>query len=190
MIIRQHLNIIKEARKLGEVTIGLLMLLNITFQKLKLNMKILMVCLGNICSSPLAEGILRDKVKNAGLNIEVESAGTSGYHNGQHADERAIATLHSKGINIMDLRSRLFIESDFENYDYIFTMDESNQRNVMLMAKKISSSNLPEMVMNLAYPTENISAPDPYYGGVTGFEDVYKMLDETLDVLIERLVLQ
>ena len=137
----------------------------------------------------MAHGIFRGKVKNAGLNIEVESAGTSGYHNGQHSDERAIATLHSKGINIMDLRSRLFIESDFDNYDYIFTMDDGNQRNVMRMAQNVGSSNFPEMVMNLAYPTENISVPDPYYGGASGFEDVYKMLDETLDILVNRLIL-
>ena len=148
---------------------------------------VIFVCLGNICRSPMAHGIFREKATKARLNIEIESAGTSGFHNGEPSDERAIATLHSKGINILDLRSRLLVASDFDDYDYIFTMDESNQRNVMRMANDLGHSNTPEMVMNLSYPSENISVPDPYYGGETGFEDVYKMLDEALDILIERM---
>lgn len=148
---------------------------------------VLLVCLGNICRSPMAHGIFRDKAEKAGLDIKIESAGTSGYHVGEPADERAIATLKSKGINILDLRSRQFLESDFDDYDYIITMDESNQNNLMRIANELEHTNIPEMVMNLSYPTQNISVPDPYYGGSTGFEDVYKMLDEALSVLIERM---
>ena len=151
---------------------------------------VIFVCLGNICRSPMAHGIFRDKAAKAGLDVQIESAGTSGYHNGQPSDERAIATLKSKGINILDLRSRLFIESDFDDYDYIFTMDESNQDNVMLMADDIGHNNTPEMVMDLSFPNEGISVPDPYYGGATGFEDVYLMLDGALDILVERLILR
>jgi len=151
---------------------------------------VLFVCLGNICRSPMAHGIFRDKAKKAGLHVEIESAGTSSFHNGQTSDERAIATLHSKGINILDLRSRLFVETDFDDYDYIFTMDSRNQKEVTRMVDRLGHVNTPEMVMNLAYPDENISVPDPYYGGSTGFEDVYKMLDESLDILVEKLVLE
>ena len=148
---------------------------------------ILFVCLGNICRSPMAHGIFRDKVTKLELDFEVESAGTSSYHIGELPDERAIATLQAKGIDIMDLRSRLFVASDFEDYDYIFTMDYSNQSNVMEMAKNRNHSNHPEMIMNEAYPNENISVPDPYYGGPTGFEDVFKMLDKALDEFIKKL---
>jgi len=148
---------------------------------------VLFVCLGNICRSPMAHGIFRDKVTELGLDFEVESAGTSSFHNGELPDERAIATLQAKGIDIMDLRSRLFIESDFEDYDYIFTMDSSNQSNVMEMAKNRNHSNHPKMIMNEVYPNENISVPDPYYGGSTGFEDVFKMLDKALDEFIKKL---
>ena len=136
----------------------------------------------------MAHGIFRSKVEKLDLQFVVESAGTSSYHNGEHADSRAISTLQSKGINIMDLRSRLFIPSDFEDYDYIFTMDSSNQSEVTRMAKKANSLNAPQMIMNQAYPGENISVPDPYYGGETGFEDVYKMLDLALDEFIKNLM--
>lgn len=149
--------------------------------------KIMFVCLGNICRSPMAHGIFREKAKNAGLKVKVESSGTSAFHVGEHADSRSISTLQSKGIDIMDLRSRLFVASDFDDFDYIFTMDSSNQFNVTEMAKKGNHSNLPEMVMNLSFPNEDISVPDPYYGGQTGFEDVFQMLDGALDELIEKL---
>lgn len=148
---------------------------------------VLFVCLGNICRSPMAHGIFRHKAQLAGLHIEIESAGTSAFHNGASSDERAISTLQSKGIDIKDLRSRLFISSDFDDYDYIFTMDSSNQNDVSDMAKRINHKNLPEMIMNLSYPGENISVPDPYYGCSTGFEDVYQMLDSAMDELIDKL---
>jgi protein-tyrosine phosphatase len=148
---------------------------------------VLFVCLGNICRSPMAHGIFRYKAQLTGLEIDIESAGTSAFHIGEHADERAIATLQAKGIDIMDLRSRLFIDTDFDDYDYIFTMDSSNQTKLIQKANINGHSNTPEMVMNLAYPNENISVPDPYYGGQTGFEDVYQMLDKALDELIDKL---
>lgn len=148
---------------------------------------VLFVCLGNICRSPMAHGLLRYKAKNVGLIVSVQSAGTSSFHVGETSDPRAIATLKSKGIDILDLRSRLFVPSDFDDFDYIITMDASNQQNVLKMAKEIGHINHPEMVMNSAYPNEEISVPDPYYNTVSGFEDVYKMLDESLDELIKKL---
>lgn len=135
----------------------------------------------------MAHGIFRDKVADSGLSIRVESAGTSAYHIGEHADERAVETLRHKGIDILDLRSRLFVETDFDDYDYIFTMDSQNQRDVMKMAIQIGHSNVPKMIMDVKFPEEHISVPDPYYGGSTGFLNVYKMLDETLNQLISEL---
>ena len=148
---------------------------------------ILFVCLGNICRSPMAHGIFRYKANKAELNVHIESAGTSAFHVGENADPRAISTLKSKGIDIMDLRSRLFIPTDLDDYDYIFTMDLNNQENVSKIADQHNHSNTPEMIMNLIYPGENISVPDPYYGGTTGFEDVFQMLDQALDQLIKNI---
>ena len=148
---------------------------------------ILFVCLGNICRSPMAHGIFRYKANKAELNVHIESAGTSAFHVGENADPRAISTLRSKEINIMDLRSRLFVPSDLDDYDYIFTMDSSNQANVNDIATQHQHSNTSEMIMNLIYPGENISVPDPYYGGTTGFEDVFQMLDKALDQLIKNI---
>ncbi len=148
---------------------------------------VLFVCLGNICRSPMAHGILRDKAEKANIDVEIESAGTSGFHLGEPADSRAISMLQSKGIDILDLRSRLFIAADFDTFDYIFTMDSSNQLDLLNIRKDMGHPNYPQLVMNLSYPTENISVPDPYYGGATGFEDVYKMLDGSLDELIKKL---
>lgn len=147
--------------------------------------KVLFVCLGNICRSPMAHGIFRDKVLKKGLHIEIESAGTSAYHLGEHADKRAIATLRAKGIDIMDLRSREFVASDFDYYDYIFTMDESNQKNLLKI--KSNKAAIPHMIMDLVRPGEHVSVPDPYYGGNMGFENVYQMLDEALEMLIQKL---
>lgn len=135
----------------------------------------------------MAHGIFRHKAKKAGLQIHIESAGTSAFHVGEHADSRAISTLKAKGIDIMDLRSRKFIPSDFDNYDLIFTMDTSNQENVERMRGQLNHPNASKMIMNVMYTDENISVPDPYYGGETGFEDVYKMLDQALDQLIADL---
>jgi protein-tyrosine phosphatase len=135
----------------------------------------------------MAHGIFRDKAKKNGLKINIESAGTSAFHIGEFPDSRAIAVLSLKGINITDLRSRLFIASDFDHYDYIFTMDSSNQMNVKHMGVSLNHAVKTKMIMNLIYPNENISVPDPYYGGSSGFEDVYKMLDIALDQLIIQL---
>ncbi len=148
---------------------------------------VMFVCLGNICRSPMAHGIFRDKAFKRGLKIHIESSGTSGFHVGEHADPRSISTLRSKGIDIMDLRSRKFTSTDFNVYDFIFTMDQQNQNDVLKIAETVNSQNMPEMIMNLSYPGENISVPDPYYGGATGFEDVYQMLDKSLEVLIKKI---
>ncbi|WP_340198428.1 low molecular weight protein-tyrosine-phosphatase [Ascidiimonas sp. W6] len=148
--------------------------------------RILMVCLGNICRSPLAEGILKSKTNH--LNVEVESAGTISFHAGKSPDIRSIAIAKKKGIDISYQRSRKFTTSDFERFDEIYVMDRSNYIDVLQMAKTKDQKEKVKMILNLVFPGENVDVPDPYYGGDVGFENVFKMLDEACDKILEQLV--
>lgn len=148
-------------------------------------MKILMVCLGNICRSPLAEGILREKVKD--LNVETDSAGTSAYHVDEAPDTRSIQIGRKHDINISDLRGRQFVVEDFDRFDKIYVMDQSNYRNVMMMAKNEDDKSKVEYILNELEPQSNAEVPDPYYGGDMGFENVYKMLDAATDKIVEKI---
>ena len=130
-------------------------------------MKILMVCLGNICRSPMAEGIMR---KLGGNKVKVDSAGTAGYHIGSKPDKRMITTAFEHGIDISNLRARQFQSDDFDSFDVIFTMDSSNYRNIISLTK---DNNYKEKVKMML---ENGNVPDPYYGGDEGFEHVYQLL--------------
>lgn len=144
-------------------------------------MKILMVCLGNICRSPMAEGIMRDKINEYGLNAQVDSCGTADYHVGDSPDHRAQKTLKQHKSDISMLRGRQFQISDFDSFDLIFTMDDNNYGNIMALARNEEDEKKVEMIMNKAYPNENIPVPDPYYGGINGFEEVYQMLTLACD---------
>lgn len=148
--------------------------------------KVLMVCLGNICRSPLAEGILKSKIKDS-QNIIVDSAGTGAYHIGKLPDSRSIAVAKTHGIDITDQRARKVDVSDLDSFDYIFTMDEVNYRNVIALAENKVQEAKVFMMMNELQPGENISVPDPYYGGDHGFEHVYQMLDKACDVFINKI---
>lgn len=150
-----------------------------------MHQRILMVCLGNICRSPLAEGILTSKAKN--LNIQVDSAGTISFHAGKLPDSRSIAIAKKYGIDITNQRSRKFIPEDFEKFDRIYVMDSSNYSDVIQQAKNQTHIGKVEMILNLVFPGENVDVPDPYYGGENGFEQVYKMLDEACDKIIENI---
>ena len=150
-----------------------------------MHQRILMVCLGNICRSPLAEGILKSKAKN--LNIQVDSAGTISFHAGKLPDNRSIAIAKKYNIDITNQRSRKFIPEDFERFDKIYVMDSSNYTDVVQQAKNQTQIGKVEMILNLVFPGENVDVPDPYYGGKNGFEQVYKMLDEACDKIIENL---
>lgn len=143
-------------------------------------MKILMVCLGNICRSPMAEGIMRHKAMQNGWQIEVDSAGTGDWHVGESPDSRAMEYMDRQGISIRKLRARQVAPADFYDFDLILTMDAENYTNVMRIKPADATAQV-EMVMNLAHPGRNIAVPDPYFGGNEGFEKVYRMLDETLD---------
>jgi protein-tyrosine phosphatase len=146
-------------------------------------MKILMVCLGNICRSPLAEGILKHKITQHNLDWEVDSAGTGAYHAGDLPDSRSIAVAQKYGIDITDQRARQIKLSDFKEFDRIFVMDASNYRNVLSLAKTEAQKAKVELIRNLVKPDWNEQVPDPYWGD-DGFENVYQMLDEACEMLI------
>jgi protein-tyrosine phosphatase len=144
-----------------------------------------MVCLGNICRSPLAEGILKSKVDTS--KIIVESAGTGGWHVGELPDPRSIAIAKKFGLDITDQRGRKFSTYDFETYDHIFVMDNTNYYDVVQLAKDEIEKQKVQLILNEIFPGENVDVPDPYSGGDNGFENVYKMLDEACDKIAERL---
>ena len=148
-------------------------------------MKVLMVCLGNICRSPLAEGILKSKVFLK--DVYVDSAGTAGYHVGKAPDKRSIAVAHKYGIDISNQQCRKFSVQDFDNFDLIYAMDNSNYDNIVQLARDDYDKAKVRMILNEVHPNENLDIPDPYYGGAYGFETVYKMLNEACDKIIEQL---
>lgn len=146
-----------------------------------------MVCLGNICRSPLAEGILQHKISEAGLNVEVDSAGTIALHEGELPDSRSIATAHEHGIDITNQRSRPLKKKDFEEFDKIYVMDASNYTDVISLAKNENQKAKVMMILNESHPGENRRVPDPYYGGDEGFENVYQMLDKACTIIVDNL---
>ncbi|GAB5416148.1 MAG: low molecular weight protein-tyrosine-phosphatase [Crocinitomicaceae bacterium] len=150
-------------------------------------MKILMVCLGNICRSPIADGLLQAKVAKEGLDVEVDSAGTSGHHIGEAPDPRMRATAKSMGVNIDHLSSRKFVQADFDRFDVIYAMDESNRDNILQLARNNDDRLKVKLILNEIYPGEDMSVPDPYYGGDQGFVDVFNMLDEATNKIIQDL---
>lgn len=144
-----------------------------------------MVCLGNICRSPLAEGILQSKLPID--FFKVSSAGTTGHHVGELPDVRSIEVAKKYGIDITKQRSRKFIKSDFKEFDLIFTMDQSNYNDVVSMTDDYKDIQKIKMILNELYPSENKNVPDPYYGGKQGFENVYKMLEESCEIIASKL---
>jgi protein-tyrosine phosphatase len=148
-------------------------------------MKILMVCLGNICRSPLAEGILQHKAKQHSLNWQIDSAGTSGWHASELPDKRSIAIAKKYGIDITYQRSRQFSPYDIEQFDIIYAMDASNFRDIKSMAQTTEELEKIKMILNETMPNQNRSVPDPYYDD-NGFEEVFQMLDKACDAIIEK----
>ncbi|WP_372744846.1 low molecular weight protein-tyrosine-phosphatase [Lutibacter sp.] len=147
--------------------------------------KILMVCLGNICRSPLAEGILKSKVYN--FKTFVDSAGTGAYHIGKLPDPRSIAIGSINGIDITDQRARKFTVEDFDNFDLIYAMDNSNYNNIISLARNEQDKEKVKLILNEVFPGENLDVPDPYYGGDFGFKNVYKMLDEACEIIAKKI---
>jgi protein-tyrosine phosphatase len=147
-------------------------------------MKVLMVCLGNICRSPMAEGILRKKSIEKGLSLEVDSCGTAAYHVGNAPDPRSIEKSLEHGIDISMLRARQFNSMDFQNFDSILVMDRDNFRNVQNLAKSDYERNKVKLILHDSHEVIGNDVPDPYYGGSQGFETVYQLLDKSLDTFI------
>lgn len=147
--------------------------------------KILMVCLGNICRSPLAEGILQSKLPRE--QFLIDSAGTGGWHVGQKPDKRSIQTAKQRGLDITRQRGRQIQITDFETFDYIYVMDNSNYKNVIALAPTEEAKSKVQMILNELFPNENVDVPDPYYGGQNGFEQVFDMLDDACEIIAEKL---
>ena len=147
-------------------------------------MKILFVCLGNICRSPLAEGILRKKLNIQQLDGTIHSAGFEPYHEGQHADPRSISTARKHDIDISNKLARLFSINAFDIYDRIFVMDARNYADVMHVARNEEDREKVDFLLNQLNAGSNDEVPDPYYGGVDGFDKVYTMMDDACDQIV------
>jgi protein-tyrosine phosphatase len=149
-------------------------------------MKILMVCLGNICRSPLAEGILQDKAFTAGLAWSVESAGTNRYHTGEkpHPLSQKVAKLN--GIDISNQRARTITPEDFERYDKVYALAGDVMQDIKKITGKKFNAAKVDLLMNELHPGKNLEVPDPYYGAEDGYHKVYKMIDEVCDAIVEK----
>ena len=141
--------------------------------------KILMVCLGNICRSPLAEGILRSKLDS---NFIIDSAGTGGWHAGESPDQRSIETAKQNNIDISHQKARKFSIADFDSFDYIYVMDQSNYKDVINLAPNKAAKAKVALILG-----DSKEVPDPYYGGQEGFENVYYLLDQACEEIAKNL---
>ena len=148
-------------------------------------MKILMVCLGNICRSPLAEGIFKSKLR--ANNMFVDSAGTAAYHVGKLPDSRSIEVARKYGIDITKQRARKFVVEDFDTFDFIFAMDTSNLEHLISLARNSDDEQKVHLILNALDFDSNHEVPDPYYGSKDGFETVYSMLDEACDTIASKI---
>lgn len=138
-------------------------------------MKILMVCLGNICRSPIAEGVFKSEAERLGKNITFDSAGTSGFHIGERPDQRGINFMNSVGIDISNQQCRQIKSSDFEDFDLIFAMDRSNIKDLLGMCPQEEYKSKIQLLLGFeAEPSRQI-VPDPYYGQEHDFERAYKL---------------
>lgn len=143
-----------------------------------------MVCLGNICRSPLAEGILRAKLSS---DFFVDSAGTGNWHVGHAPDSRSINEGLKNGLDISNLRGRQFTKQDFADFDYIFVMDNQNYKDVVSLATSPDEIAKVQLILDELFPGEKVDVPDPYFGLQDGFTKVYDMLDQACDSIAQRL---
>ncbi len=148
-------------------------------------MKILMVCLGNICRSPLAEGIMRHKITKSGLNWHVDSAGTGAWHVGELPDSRSIATAKKHQIDITNQRARQLKPHDLDRFDLVLAMDSQNYRDILRLATTKEQEEKVQLIMNFVTPDRNQAVPDPYWDD-NGFELVFGMLEEACEKVVEK----
>jgi protein-tyrosine phosphatase len=150
--------------------------------------KILMVCMGNICRSPMAEGMLRHAVKLAGLehSVDIDSAGTHSYHEGSPPDNRAQDAIKKRGIDISYQRGRQVRDQDFRDYDYLLVMDSANYNHLIRRAPQQYHHKIRRLLsFSRKYP--NLDVPDPYYGGTQGFEENLDMIEDAVQNLVREL---
>jgi len=150
-------------------------------------MKILMVCLGNICRSPMAEGIMRSKIQKYKLDVEVDSAGFESFHTGDPPDFRATREMKRHGIDISGQRSRLFRKTDFDNFDRIYVMDNVNYRDVKSMSSSENQMLKADYILNVTHPGSNKAVPDPFYGLEDGFSKTFQLLDSATEMIALEL---
>jgi protein-tyrosine phosphatase len=148
-------------------------------------MNILMVCLGNICRSPLAEGIMAHKISKNKLNWKVDSAGTGAWHVGELPDRRSIATARKYGIDITSQRARQLSSADLDAFDLVLAMDSSNYKDILQLADSKDKEDKVKLIMNYVHPGRNLSVPDPYWND-QGFEEVFNMLNQACDHIIQH----
>jgi protein-tyrosine phosphatase len=147
--------------------------------------KVLMVCLGNICRSPLAEGILQSKLPKK--DYIIDSAGTANYHIGAAPDKRSVLIAKKFGIDISQQKCRQITKSDFEYFDYIYVMDTSNYKNVIAIAPNEASKQKVKLILNEVDSTSDLEVPDPYYGEMEYFEHVFHLLDEACTIIASKI---
>lgn len=150
--------------------------------------RVLFVCLGNICRSPLAHGVFQKKVREAGLEgeFEIDSAGTGSWHVGQSPDDRMQATAAQRGIDLSGLRGRRLKAEDLDHYDHIFVMDKSNLHDTLYLDPEGDHGTRVRLFREFDPEPGDYQVPDPYQGGREGFERVYGIVDRTTTALLER----
>lgn len=149
-------------------------------------MKILMVCLGNICRSPLAEGILQEKCRKRGLNWKVESAGTNGYHDGEppHYLSQMVAKLN--GVDISKQKSRRFVATDYEKFDLVIPLANDVLNDIRYIARKNYEEKKTQLLLNFLFPGSDLDVPDPWSKSEAAYHEVYDLIDKACDALIEQ----
>jgi len=152
--------------------------------------RVLFVCMGNICRSPLAEGLFRKVVQDRGLadRIEVDSAGTGSWHVGEPPDRRMQETALRHGVDLSDQAARQFEAEDLDAFDHIFVMDRDNLNDVLYLDRDERSGGKVRLFREFDPEPDDFQVPDPYYGGDGGFENVYSIVERTANVLLDRLV--
>ena len=149
-------------------------------------MTILMVCLGNICRSPLAEGILLKKITAAGLDWKVDSAGTNGYHVNESPHYLSQRVAKKKGIDISKQLCRRFVPADFDRFDKIYAMAEDVVKEMKQISGTKFNPEKVELILNVVHPGENRGVPDPWYGPEAGYYEVFDLLENACEALIKN----
>ncbi|UEG50025.1 low molecular weight phosphotyrosine protein phosphatase [Ferruginibacter lapsinanis] len=149
-------------------------------------MKILMVCLGNICRSPLAEGILKDKAAKAGLNWIIDSAGTNGYHIGEHPHQLSQKVAMQNGIDISKQISRSFVKEDFDNFDKIYAMADDVLGDIRYIAREKFDADRAVLLLDEIYPNQNVDVPDPWSRPEAEYHKAFDLIDKACDAIIAK----